>query len=363
MSRSPAMAPARYRSLDHWRGFAALWVLVFHSVNVWLEAQPHLLPPVASWICLHGWLGANVFFVISGYCIAERCTREFREGGTVRGFLVDRLLRIYPPYWAALIFALLLNLAGAWAHGQTFSPGNPLPDGVFAWLRAFGAVEYWFGPSSYLLVAWTLSFELGFYLIAAACLGLSLRTRRAWAGWALGVILLVIGLSPARAVLPLLTLWPNFALGAMVWLLLRFLPQIPARLALGLLCFGAIACLSWKFLPGDHFTLGLMALFAALLLVLQPWDARLADAPWLRWLGWIGTFSYSLYLVHAPIVGKFRNLLGRRWPSSDPKSLWVPLIACGLAIVVAWCFYQVVERRTEKWRREYLGRSKRLKQS
>ncbi|MDI1320104.1 MAG: hypothetical protein PSW75_07920, partial [bacterium] len=95
---------------------------------------------------------------------------------------------------------------------------------------------------------------------------------------------------------------------------------------------------------------------ASLLLVLQPLDVRITTAPWLRWLGWTGTFSYSLYLIHAPVVGKFRNLLARWWPPDDPRSLWVPVAACGLAIFASWCFYQVVEQRTEKWRRAYLAR-------
>ncbi len=259
-----------------------------------------------------------MFFVISGYCIAERCTREYAVTGSVRGFLTDRLLRIYPPYWAALAFAILLNVAGAVVRDQAFVPGNPWPAGALGWLRAFGAVEFWSGDSGYLLVAWTLSFELGFYLLAAACLGLALRTRRVWAGWVSrgGGPMLAVGLSPWGSALPLLTLWPNFALGAIVWWLRRHLPHAPARLAVGLPLLAVLAFFVWKFLPDDNLTLVLMVAYAALLLVLRPWDAQIADAAWLRWLGWMGIFSYSLYLVHAPIVGKFRNLLGRRWAAA-----------------------------------------------
>lgn len=346
----------RYRSLDHWRGFAALWVMVFHAFNVWLEAHPALLPPPLSWLCLHGWLGAHVFFVISGYCIAERCAREYRTGGTVRVFFEDRLLRIYPPYWAALLFLVGLNLAGALVAGAAFVPGNPLPAGGVGWLQAFMAVEHWAGRPGYLLVAWTISFEIGFYALAALGLALALRTQRPWTGWALGLGLLVVGLTPAASLLPLLTLWPHFALGGIVWLLLRLIPVAGARLALGAGIFALVALVAWIFPSGRSPTLLFVLTCALLLLALQPLDARIAAAPWLRWLGWTGTFSYSLYLIHAPVVGKFRNLLARWCPPDDPRSLWVPAAACGLAVLASWLFYKLIEQRVEKWRRKYLAR-------
>jgi peptidoglycan/LPS O-acetylase OafA/YrhL len=298
-----------------------------------------------------------MFFVISGYCIAERCTREYCTSGTVMSFLVDRLLRIYPPYWAALIFALLLNVAGAVAHHPSIAMNQTLPAGLHGWLSAFGAVELWFGHESYLLVAWTLSFEIGFYLIAACCLGLALLAKRPWAGWMLGAALFVIALSSKIAWLPLLELWPNFALGSLVWLLVRLIPRLGMRLTLGLVLFTGLGLITWKAMPYANYTQLLMTGYALLLLLLQPWDTWLAESAPLRWLGWIGTFSYSLYLVHAPLVGKFRNLLGRRWPVADPHSLWVPTFACGIAIFTAWCFYNLVERRTEIFRRKYLSHS------
>jgi len=356
MNAGPEPSGTRYHSLDQWRGFAALWVMVFHAVEVWLNLTPGLLPGWLGTFCNHGWLGANLFFVISGYCIAERCAREYRARGTVRSFLADRLLRIYPPYWVALLGVILLNVAATLVNDAAFKPGNPLPDGGQGWLLAFGALEYWARVPDYLLVAWTLSFEVGFYFLAALCLGLASGTRRPWAGWALGGLLVVAGLSPVRMLLPLLALWPQFALGGIVWLLLHAVPSTGARLGVASGLFSIVAVAGWHLAPGGGFSLVFVCGCAFLLLVLYPLDRRIAAAPALRWLGWCGTFSYSLYLLHAPIVGKFRNLLGRRWPADEPSSLWVPAVGCGLAVLVSWGFFQLIERRTERWRRTYLHR-------
>lgn len=340
----------RYRLLDHWRGFAALWVMAFHAVNVWLIARPDLLPPVLAWICAHGWLGAHVFFVVSGYCIAERLAREYQGDRSVRRFVLDRLLRIYPPYWAALAFAFALALlAGVFNGGRSAFEG-----GAGQWLAAIFAAEHWLALPGYLLVAWTLSFEIGFYLLAALCLAVALQTKRPWAGGALAVVFCAAGLTPAIASrLPLLSLWPHFALGSLVWLLLRQ-PSVTRRLLWGALLLGALAVFA-RTMPDNH---GRPLLFvtgcAGLLLVLRPFDARLAAAPALRWVAWAGTISYSLYLIHAPVVGKFRNALARRWPPGEPGALWIPLAACALAVAISWVFYHLVELRTEQWRKNCL---------
>lgn len=355
MNAAPGSPDARYRSLDHWRGFAALWVMVFHTVNTWLVVRPDFLPPGLAHFCAHGWLGANLFFVISGYCIAERTAREYLGGGSVRRFTLDRLLRIYPPYWAALVFALAVNVTAAFFNGgQAAGLDSPWPGGWGEWLKSTLALEHWFGQPSYLLVAWTLAYEIGFYLLTALCLGLALGTKRPWTGYALGGVLFVAGLVPAiGSRVPLLALWPHFALGSLVWLLFRQLPQVSRRIVWGSTLLAVLALVTWTLPAEPRFTLWFVTACAWLLLLLQPFDARLAALPALRWLGWIGTFSYSLYLIHAPVVGKFRNLLSRWWQPGDPGALWVCVAAGGLAIMASWGFYRLVELRTERWRRAY----------
>ncbi|MBI2814088.1 MAG: acyltransferase [Opitutae bacterium] len=349
---APAAGGARYHLLDHWRGFAALWVLVFHANR----GRPDLTHGWLGGFATHGWLGVHVFFVISGYCIAERAAREYRQHGTARRFTLDRLLRIYPAYWAALIVTMLLNLAGALVKGQSVLDPAVLPAGPAQWLTAALAIEPWLDQPTYLLVAWTLTYEVGFYILAASALGLALRARRPWIGFAWAGGWLILGLIPAtHAWLPLLILWPHFALGGVVWLAWQIAPSPATRLASGTLLIGAIYLCSRLQTAAASTWFGFACGSAWLMLVLRLWDARLAGAGALRWLGWAGTFSYSIYLVHAPIIGKIGNLIDR-WPVLAGQRVVVLLASSTLTVGCAWLFYRLVEARAESFRRSLAAR-------
>jgi peptidoglycan/LPS O-acetylase OafA/YrhL len=60
---------SQYRSLDHWRGVAALSVVLFHGFGTTYNRTLSPLAEVLKAIAAHGWLGVHLFFVISGYCI------------------------------------------------------------------------------------------------------------------------------------------------------------------------------------------------------------------------------------------------------------------------------------------------------
>ena len=347
---------ARYRSLDHWRGFAALWVLIFHSYNLWLQVQPGLLPAWLGNFISHGWLGVQVFFVISGYCITERAAREYRENGTATRFMADRLLRIYPPFWVALAFALLLNTASALVRHQPVA--GLIPVG-WEWASAAAATAHWLGQPTFLLVAWTLSYEIGFYILSAIGLALALRSRRPWLGfcWGLGLLLLGI-LIPGGLGLPLIVSWPNFALGGVVWLVQHRIGSIQPRLLLGTLLMGAIFATGLWLTSSQNSNFAFACGCAWLLMALQPWDRSIADWPALRWLGWVGTFSYSIYLIHAPIISRAFNLIGRWHAAAGIRALLLQSFACLVTVAVAWLFYQLVEVRCEVIRRTLIKQLK-----
>jgi peptidoglycan/LPS O-acetylase OafA/YrhL len=341
------VAASRYHTLDHWRGFAALWVLVFHANR----GHPDLAPEWLGAFVAHGWLGVYLFFVISGYCIAERAAREQARQGSALDFMRDRLLRIYPPYWVAVGLSLGINVAGAVVKGTPLSAPFVLPDGLTGAAMALGAVEPWFDRPTYLLVAWTLSYEIGFYVCAAAGIALAGHTRQPWLGpfWWGG--LLTAGLIPTVAALvPLLALWPQFALGGIVWLAWHGSAPIWTRLLRGTAALGLV-WLAAAWLPADlAFTLRFSCVCAWLLLWLRPADRWLAQTPLLGWLGWLGTLAYSLYLVHAPIVGKFSNLM-ERWPPLAARPLLLLCLSCLVGLSFAWLFYRTIELRCEAFRK------------
>ena len=106
---SPLLNHPRYASLDLWRGVACLMVVLHHAGFIvdGGDLTPSQ-PDYAARTFVVGFfkqmeLGVPLFFVISGYCIAASADANRRKGASPWTFLIRRVRRIYPPYWAALL--------------------------------------------------------------------------------------------------------------------------------------------------------------------------------------------------------------------------------------------------------------------
>lgn len=347
-----------YESLSHWRGFAATWVAVFHCFSSWLLDGPGALPAPLLAFLRNGWLGVHVFFVISGYCIAARLASDHRAGRSVIRFWLDRLWRIYPAYWMAVVAsALLALLALPWNGGPLFSSSahiGALPGTIAEGLITLLSLEPWFSRPSYVLVAWSLAYEVAFYGLAGGLFSLAKFTGRPRHAYLLGGLIAGIGLFPSIwSVLPFVTLWTHFYLGALAWLLVH---RNHAGFSHTVAVFGPVA-LGAMLLPIPH-AAGLRCAVAVawLLVVLHRFDDRIAKHPAGLWLGWVGTFSYSLYLVHVPVVSRSRNLLERFWPPGRLEAIWVPIMALILAFAASRIFFLIIERSFERARSAYRRR-------
>jgi len=140
----------RYPGLDLLRAIAILWVLLFHGMTEGLGAP---LPAIGKL----GWMGVDLFFVLSGYLIGSQLLKEYAAGQTpaIGTFYLRRAFRILPAYWVVLAFYSLLptfreaeGLQPAWQF-LTFTE-NFLID--YQHNRAFSH-------------AWSLCVEEHFYLV------------------------------------------------------------------------------------------------------------------------------------------------------------------------------------------------------
>ena len=151
----------RSPQLDFLRILAALWVVSFHwsgggafyghlnfpyELNWW----PKWLVPISN----IGFLGVDVFFILSGSVIAKSALRS-----TARKFGVSRFLRLYPVYFLATIFALLIAPHSIRSFHANFSSYMA---------NLIGANFILGGPI--VGAAWTLTYEIGFYLIIYSAL-------------------------------------------------------------------------------------------------------------------------------------------------------------------------------------------------
>lgn len=351
------MDPFRYRSLDAWRGVAALWVVTFHTFASYTnETYDDYHPAVGSaWLLGHqGWMGVHIFFAVSGYCIAASVASGLSKGRSPAIFMRDRVLRIYPAYWAALVFLAVVSAATAPFIGR--SPLSALPQSFGSFLSDLALVQPFFGNDFFLLVSWSLAYEVCFYVMCAIAMVLLAAGVPVVAVLGVGMLLAVYGTLPMGAPFPL-NLWAEFFFGSLAFVCLLAKSRGDRRgayLAAGALLLLLLLGVATRSSHGlVHF---LMAAVTALgIILLSPLDDRLAGARWLKPLLFLGVISYSLYLVHIVVVSKLMNF-SKRFVAVD--SLWVfatVLVATLAAIACAALFYRLIEAPLEEWRKGRRG--------
>lgn len=366
--------PQAYRLLDAWRGVAALMVVWYHASQIIGALSPALLrSPLYSWGA-HGNLGVQIFFVVSGYCIANAACNGIARGRSTREFLKARLRRIYPPMWCSLVFYALASL---WASHLVKS--GRLASSVLAQQDLLHRPPLFFAANLSLtqmplhqnflsIVCWTLCYEVAFYAIAtfallAAAVWLNRRTvsappldailvgQRLFLNLLHGLTLLtLIGLTALpRAVRYPFDLWPVFGLGVLVYDLLANPQERRSKVWLLMIVAGASTALvrlqggiGWMPQNG-RLVFGLAMGFTALLLLLRPHDARLSCTLPARVLAWVGRFSYSLYLTHYLTLGPLTQIVRRLDPSLRFHPLALLMMVAG-SVAMARLFFQWFER-------------------
>src|SRR5438067_582225 len=106
-------------TIDVLRAAACLLVLARHCAAVqWFQSAP--LKRIGQGLGRAGWVGVDLFFVLSGFLVSGLLFREYQQSGRVGAwrFLVRRGFKIYPAYFALLVVGLVIN-PDPWAHRKT----------------------------------------------------------------------------------------------------------------------------------------------------------------------------------------------------------------------------------------------------
>lgn len=310
-SLEPAVTErSRLIGLDGIRGLAALFVVLHHC---WLMAFPGFPadngPVWLGWLA-YGHFAVVAFIVLSGFSLAVSPARSGWRLSSLRRFGRRRAWRILPPYWAALVYSLVI----AWTLVP--QPGEGVPTGKSVLMYGLLLQDVSGSPSPN-GAFWSIAVEAQLYFFFPLML---LILRRAGAA----VLLVTV----TALVAPIGLLAPSLSLVAK---LMRFTPQFAVLFAVGVVAAGVTtAGPRWQRVRWDWLTL-LATIPVIVLLAVRGlvWTAgnffwvdlalgpaiglllvsvatgrpaagvRLLDTRPIRSLG---SFSYSLYLVHAPIV-------------------------------------------------------------
>jgi peptidoglycan/LPS O-acetylase OafA/YrhL len=348
------------------RGVAILLVVLFHAG----------VPALAG-----GFVGVDVFFVLSGYFITALLVREWSRSGELRlgDFYGRRALRLLPP----LLLVLLTTLAAVmWLYApidRAAIAGDASSVALYAGNYAFarGAVDYFGAGANPLLHTWSLAVEEQFYLVwpllfllVSLLAGARQRadarddaTRPLLASLALlGVLSFIASVWLTRVSQPWAffgmptRIW-EFALGGALAVIWGWTEQSggarrETRATCGsLLQAGALVALVFAVAAYDRMTPypGVAALAPALaalaLLIGGQWspDGVISRALSLPPLRWLGRLSYAWYLWHWPLVGLGAVLA--RDIGVGGRLAW-----SGVALMLAWATWRFMERPAREGR-------------
>jgi peptidoglycan/LPS O-acetylase OafA/YrhL len=307
-------------------------------------------------------LGVTLFFVISGYCIVASAHASRRPAGAAEPyrFLLRRFWRIYPPYWAAIVFfaVVILGLDAAGLgrlHRGTHALVLDAPSALSPsqWLGNFSLTETWRphlgGPprNVFTAVAWSLCFEEQFYLVCFLTLWLAPR-RVFEALAAVSATLLALRVTVwAMGRLPTLTgtfplLWHEFAVGLAVYYRLNVSTSGASRRWIDA---GLVAMLAAGISTGGRDT-AVAAAFGLALIALWRWDGLISGLAALKPLRACGRRCYSIYLAHLPVcvVGSI-SLIELGLTGFWVRALVVIPVVSAAAVAVGFAFFDLVESR------------------
>ncbi|WP_407567013.1 acyltransferase family protein [Polymorphospora sp. A560] len=326
----------RLASLDGLRFVAALMVVLFHFVatgrDAWGE-DPRPLFPVLHLIASYGWLGVELFFVISGFVI---CMSAW--GRSLGDFFVSRASRLYPAYWLAVIVTTVAL--------RLFESPEPVPS-IRAALLNLTMLQDAVRAPRVDGVYWTLWIELCFYLLFALVVWRGLTYRRVVAFCLLWTVASVFALYADN---PVVNLFLNpryssyFIGGVAIYLMTRFGQNLLLWGIVGVSLLRAQYDITEQInAMGGFAGQGLSwpvvaALITAFFLVVAAIGLGWLPAVRWRWLTLAGALTYPLYLTH-----KLGLMAIVQW--RDSVDQWVLLGATTAGtLVVAWLVYRLVER-------------------
>lgn len=341
------MPAADLKPLTVLRFFAAAWVVLF---SLWPRLDVGFTPAIVG----KGYLGVEVFFILSGFILCHVYLPAAEEGRFRYGaFLWARLARIYPLHLVTMaaigLFGAAALLAGRAIDPNILSTPAVMPNLLLVHAWGLAPVSGWNHPS------WSISAEWFAYLAFPAFAWIAIRLRKAPEAALAGALVLLFSLNAIFAKLtgfPLtqatiawgaLRIVPCFAYGAALYLFRRSgAVQRRTTAHVGAAIFGAALLVgAQQGLPDPV----LVALAGGLILFLAALSSTGSNALTHPTLVYLGEISYSIYMVHTLWDLVLVNGAASALHLQDkrlPLGLWLVLVTGVVPLAAA--SYHLIER-------------------
>ena len=349
---------SRIKELDGLRGIAILLVVSFHYINNQLVHVSNLPAKILSTITSFGWVGVDLFFVLSGFLIGNILIRNKGSKTYFSTFFIRRMLRIVPNYYLLIGVFLLIGII-PYFSGNYFLTGNRIfPDWTYIAMvhNFFMAFSENMGNDA-MSVTWSIGIEEQFYLLfpflvyymrtrllpyfLVLVMVLAFFARMQFEHWIPGYVLLHCRADALAMGVLIAWFYQRKSLEDVVNRNKRILLLVP--------CFVIIGCALLFFIYQDLGSIrnSLFSIFFGFCLLWAltqktSWYARVLRN---KALVAVGTISYSLYLFHYLILGLSHHIAGNKEGIGihDAGDIVVSVIALALSFAVARGIYIFLE--------------------
>lgn len=320
-----------FSSIEVLRGLAALSVCLFHFSN---STLPTIKPNLLSGFFSYGYLGVQVFFVISGYIIPFSLYTKKYELKNFGSFIIKRMVRLAPPAYVCIILMFVLYYSAIFIKGkpidQMYWPGNDLKT-LFHNLTFSVST---FNSGWYIDVFWTLEAEIYFYIFIGIVFPLIMnfnkKVNRIVFIAIIGIVFSTMSSISFFHFIPFLKYFVFFYLGLMLFLFQKKIINIGF--------FQFIVPLTLIICYGLSDLVSSLVAFITLLLINQK-KIGLAS------LTFLGTISYSLYITHhfSGIVLEIglKRLFGEHL--NETAKVLMLFLYTTLSVLFATLFYKFIE--------------------
>ena len=355
LKTTPRTNKIHFQFIDGLRAFAALWVILFHSVIDADKSISQFTNTLPQWfvhiVFERGGLGVAVFFVMSGFLVGLSRQETQFDFARFKNFIVRRLVRLSPAYYVSIVITLAIGFIAAYAKSEQFAPlGYPLSfPRLIAHLFYLQDILKLHNIND---VYWTLCLEVQSYLVFGILFWLAQRIDSHWKiNW--GRVIVFVPSATLAAFYPIgiftyqgratifLPLWYSFMLGIFAyWTYRKQLNPWFFYFYVAILVFAGIA-------NSSDFAI-VSSIIAVLLLEVARANRMQQLLNW-QWLQFVGKISYSLYLTHTPILGGVYWIVFKLFNHSVWSEFLALILAIAACIAFATLIWQIIEKPSIQW--------------
>lgn len=347
------------------RGFAAIWVLIFHLRYEVRYFFPELYQSTQG-IWKSGFLGVDLFFVLSGFVIALNYQARFKtvQRSVFYSFMIKRFARIYPVYLMCLLCTLVVLLGFVWfeypyKHMDRFTKWGFVQSLTMTQVLSFPLPRQWN------LVAWSVSAEWFAYLFFPAIALVTSRLRSHIGRVVMLVTLcvayvwvMVLMQRPSAMELGVFRIAGGFTMGVVLCGLKDSLPHAWSSSRLwGMLVIAIFISIPFLYTFSTNHRVA-SVVWAPIIFLPVIFALAQKGAEWRMMKSksaiYLGHVSYSLYMIHTTILMAFRAIF-------EKENAVHPLVYIGAELCLIFIAAHLLYTKLEEPARSYILRKARSK--